>query len=110
MPGYASMIEYHTGKLLDRWKPESVFDLNSEMTQLLLAISSSILFGMSDLSLALEIGQMTHEWAQLNHDLGAAAFRSPDEFYPQYEHLLDFSEKLEERILKMIAHVEKWSS
>jgi len=106
LPGYAAVIEYHTREMLDRWTPQTVFDLNSEMTQLLLAISSSVLFGMSDLSLALEIGQMTHEWVQLNHDLGAAAFRSPDQFYPQYEHLIDFSEQLETRILKMIAHVE----
>jgi len=106
MPGYAAVIEYHTREMLDRWTPQTVYDLNSEMTQLLLGISSSILFGMSDLSLALETGQMTHEWVQLNHELGAAAFRSPDQFYPQYEHLLEFSEKLEARILKIIAHVE----
>jgi cytochrome P450 len=106
IPGYASMIEQHTQDMLDRWKPGRVFDLNEEMIQLLLRISSSMLFGMSDLALALEIGGMMDEWVKLNHDLGAAAFKSPDEFYPQYQHLLQYSEQLEERIREMISQIE----
>lgn len=106
IPGYGSMIEHHTREMLDRWKPGPVFDLNEEMIQLLLRISSSMLFGMSDLALALEIGGMMDEWVHLNHQLGAAAFESPDEFYPQYQHLLQFAEMLEEKIREMISHVE----
>ncbi|MDA0588451.1 MAG: cytochrome P450 [Planctomycetota bacterium] len=106
IPGYASMIEHHTQEMLDRWKPGRAFDLNEEMIQLLLRISSSMLFGMSDPKLALEIGGMMDEWVRLNHELGAAAFESPDEFYPQYQHLLQYSEQLEERIREMISQVE----
>jgi len=106
IPGYGPMIEHHARAMLDRWKPSRVIDLNQEMVQLLLRISSSMLFGMSDLSLAIEIGEMMDEWVHLNHQLGAAAFESPDEFYPQYQHLLQFSEQLEEKIREMIAHVE----
>lgn len=106
IPGYGPMIEYHTRQMLDRWKPGEVFDLNEEMIQLLLRISSSMLFGMSDIALALEIGAMMDQWVRLNHELGAAAFQSPDEFYPQYQHLIEFSEQLESRIRDMIAHVE----
>ncbi|MDA0284613.1 MAG: cytochrome P450 [Planctomycetota bacterium] len=104
IPGYAEMIKHHAHNMLDNWRPGRTLDISSEMTDLMLRISSSMLFGMVEPELAFEIGGMMQQWVKLNHEMGIAALVSEEDFYPRYQHLLLFAEKLEVRIRELISH------
>lgn len=103
IPGYVRMIGHHTQEMLRDWQPGQTRDISGEMISLMLKISSTMLFGMEDLELAFEIGEMMEYWVRLNHERGMSALISDEDFFPQYEHLLSFAEKLEKRVRKMIS-------
>ena len=102
IPGYTRMVEQHARQMLADWRPGQTRDLSREMTDLMLRITSSMLFGMDDDDLAFEIGHMMDQWVQLNHELGMAALISNDGFFPGYQNLLSFAELLEGRVREMI--------
>ena len=107
IPGYTNMIAHHVQEMLRDWHPGQTRDISSEMTGLMLRISSSMLFGMEEPDLAFKIGRMMERWVKLNQELGIAALVSRDDFYPQYQQLLKFADDLEDRIRELISSREK---
>lgn len=103
IPGYSEMIAHHAQDMLSQWEPGTTRDISKEMTGLMLRISSSMLFGMKEPELALEIGGMMERWIKMNQEIGIVALVPDEDFYPRYEEMLAFAEKLEERILAMIS-------
>jgi cytochrome P450 len=103
IPGYSQMIAHHAQDMLSDWQPGQTRDISKDMTGLMLRISSSMLFGMEEPELALEIGGMMERWIKMNQDIGIAALVHDAGFYPRYQEMLSFAEKLEERILAMIS-------
>lgn len=99
---YRETIETLTDQMLATWRPGTSIDLNAEMTVLMRKITSTILFGMDQLDLALEIGNMLDPWVEMNHQLGLAAILPQDNFMPDYDELLQLAEKLESRILELV--------
>lgn len=91
-----------TGAMLDGWQPGKTLDLATEMTTLARKITSTMLFGMDQMPIALEIGEMLDPWVELNHQLGLAALLPADDFMPRYEDLLSLAERLEARILDLV--------
>lgn len=103
IPGYSQMIANHAQDLLSDWQPGITRDISKDMTGLMLRISSSMLFGMKEPELALEIGGMMERWIKMNQEIGIVALVPDEDFYPRYQEMLTFAEKLEERILAMIS-------
>lgn len=103
IPGYSSMIAHHAQEMLSDWRPGQTRDISSELTGLMLRISSSMLFGMEEPELAFEIGRMMERWVELNQELGIAALVATDDFYPRYQQMLTFAEELEGRIRELIS-------
>ncbi len=99
---YRSGIETHIDQLIDAWQTESVVDVASEMTVLMRKVTSTILFGMDQLDLALEIGDMLDPWIEMNHQLGMAAILPKDDFMPGYERMLAHADALQAKILDLI--------
>lgn len=104
IPGYSQMIAHHAQDMLSDWQPGMTRDISKDMTGLMLRISSSMLFGMKEPELALEIGGMMERWIKMNQEIGIVALVPDEDFYPRYEEMLTFAEKLEERILAMISN------
>jgi cytochrome P450 len=73
------------------------------MTQYMLRVTSSILFGFDRPELAYEIGRRTERWVAMNHELGMGAFISDPEITSSYPRLLALAEDLETLIRSMIA-------
>jgi len=103
IPGYSQMIAHHAQDMLSSWQPGMTRDISKDMTGLMLRISSSMLFGMKEPELALEIGGMMERWIKMNQEIGIVALVPDEDFYPRYQEMLSFAEKLEERILAMIS-------
>ncbi len=103
IPGYTRMIAHHAQEMLSDWRPGQTRDIASDMTGLMLRISSSMLFGMDEPELAFEIGRMMERWVELNQELGIAALIATDDFYPRYQQMLTFAEELEGRIRELIS-------
>ena len=99
---YHDTITTHTDQMLADWKPGTTVDMAAEMTILMRKIISTILFGMDQLDLALEIGELLDEWVEMNHKLGLAAFIPQDNFAPEYERMLAKAEHLEGSILDLV--------
>lgn len=99
---YHDTITTITDHMLADWQAGSVTDMAAEMTVLMRKITSTILFGMDKLDLALEIGDMLDSWVEMNHQLGLAAFVPRDDFMPEYERMLRHAEQLEARIVDLV--------
>ena len=91
-----------TSQMLDDWRPGETRDIATEMTVLARKITSTMLFGMDQMQIALEIGEMLDPWVELNHQLGLAALLPTDDFMPRYDELLSLAKRLEERILDLV--------
>ena len=100
--GYTGMVRVLTSQLLEQWTIGEVRDIAAETTRLMLAITSSMLFGMQDLELAIETGEMVDEWARANHALGSAALVARSDAFEKYEALLGLSERIAARIRQMV--------
>lgn len=101
--GYRDVVTQLTDDMLSDWRVGQVRDLSADMTQLMLRVTSSILFGMKTPELAFELGEMIHHWVELNHETGAAAFASEGNAFDRYQELLDYSQQVESRVKDMIA-------
>lgn len=91
-----------TNKMLDDWRPGQTLDIANEMTVLARKITSTMLFGMDQMQIALEIGEMLDPWVELNHQLGLAALLPTEDFMPRYDDLLELAQRLEARILDLV--------
>lgn len=91
-----------TDEMLNAWQPGQTLDLADEMTVLMRKITSAILFGMDQMEIALEIGEMLDPWVEVNHQLSLGAFLPTEDFMPRYEGLLELAERLEARILDLV--------
>jgi len=89
-------------ELLGEWKPGQERDINRDMTEFMLRLTSSLLFGVDDPEVAYRLGRMIDHWVHLNHELGMGAFVSNREIAERYEGLLDFAREVEAEILGMI--------
>jgi cytochrome P450 len=73
------------------------------MTQYMLRVTSSVLFGFDVPELAYNIGTMIERWVGRNHELGMGAFVADQGITGAYEGLLKLAEELETQIVAMIA-------
>ncbi len=89
-------------ELLADWKPGQERDINRDMTEFMLRLTSSLLFGVDDPEVAYRLGRMIDHWVHLNHELGMGAFVSNREIAERYDGLLDFAKEVEAEILSMI--------
>lgn len=100
--GYVPVIRKLTQELIATWESGSVRDINRDMTDFMLRLTSTILFGIDDAELAYRIGRLIDRWVHLNHDLGMGAVIASEHVAHRYEELLEFSGKLEDEIKCMI--------
>jgi cytochrome P450 len=89
-------------QMLGDWQPDTVRNIFRDMTQYMLRVTSSILFGFDLPELAYEIGHMIERWVAMNHELGMGAFISDPGITSSYSRLLELAEALEAKILAMI--------
>lgn len=100
---YVPTIRKLTDEMLSEWKAGTERDINRDMTDFMLRLTSTILFGIEDAELAHRIGRMIDHWVHLNHELGMGAFIADSEIANRYGELLEFSGQLEGEIKSMIA-------
>ena len=62
--------------MLADWRPGQVRNIFADMTQFMLRVTSSMLFGFDRTDLAYSIGQKTERWVQLNHEMGIGSLRA----------------------------------
>jgi cytochrome P450 len=101
---YVPTIRLLTEEMLADWKPRTERDINRDMTDFMLRLTSTILFGIDDTELAYRVGHMIDNWVHLNHELGMGAYVANQEIAERYTELLDFAGKLEAEIKGMIQH------
>jgi len=99
---YTTTIQVLVEKMLDQWQPGQEIDLTREMTEYMLRLTSTILFGLDDAEMAFEIGHKIDHWVHLNHEIGMGAFVSDPNIANRYPELLDFAAGLETDIGGMI--------
>ena len=100
--GYLPAIRLHTEQMLADWQSGKERDISRDMTEFMLRLTSSILFGMDNPDLAYRIGRMIDHWVHLNHELGMGAFISSPEISGRYSELLEFAAELETQIGELI--------
>ncbi|MCA9024833.1 MAG: cytochrome P450 [Planctomycetaceae bacterium] len=100
--GYHDMVAQTSKEMLDTWQPGEVRDIDQDMTEYMLRLTCSILFGLDEPELALEIGKKTERWVALNHEIGPAAFIPNADLTERYEELLESAEELEKPIKEML--------
>ncbi|MEZ6073906.1 MAG: cytochrome P450 [Pirellulales bacterium] len=100
--GYVEPISRMIGDLLDGWAPGETRDLQDEMVRFMLRTTSSILFGFDQPDRTERIGQMTHDWVELSHEVGASAFGFDDVGYEDYDRLLALAGELESEIADLL--------
>ncbi|MEO0531938.1 MAG: cytochrome P450 [Planctomycetota bacterium] len=84
------------------WVDGKEFDFNQAMIRYMLRVTSRLLFGLDEPTLAYELGEQIAEWVTLNHELGIGALVSHPGFNAGYEGLLDYAEKLEANVMELI--------
>lgn len=100
--GYTDTIRILAEEMINGWQPGQEFDLNREMTEFMLRLTSTILFGLDDSELAYTIGRKIDHWVHLNHEMGMGAFVSDPDISSRYPELLEFSRGLEAEIAGLI--------
>lgn len=103
LPGYHDIICRLTSDLLAGWKTDAACDLNSEMVQFMLRMTSALLFGMDDPAFAERLGRLIDRWTHRNHEIGMGALVSAPQFSQGYDGLLQQAEELEQSIREMFA-------
>ncbi len=100
---YVPTIRLLSEQMLDDWRVGTERDIARDMTEFMLRLTSSILFGVESPEMAYRIGRMTDHWVHMNHELGMGAFVADPELARRYSELLDFAGVLEGEIKEMIA-------
>ena len=88
--------------LAREWRPGQVRNIFADMTQFMLRVTSSILFGFDRTDLAYSIGQKTERWVQLNHEMGIGSLLPAARDAAGYERLLAQARELEQEIVRMV--------
>ncbi|MCH8829025.1 MAG: cytochrome P450 [Planctomycetes bacterium] len=99
---YHDSIAQMAEEMLDRWVVGEIFDVNTEMTQYMLRVTSGILFGVDVSEMAYSLGEKIDRWVHLNHVTGMGAFVSHPSFHDNYDRLLSLAEELESGIQELI--------
>lgn len=99
---YVPTIQKLTEEMVAEWQPGTERDINRDMTDFMLRLTSTILFGIDDAEMALRIGHMIDHWVHLNHELGMGAFVANQDIANRYDELLEFAGKLETEVKGMI--------
>lgn len=100
--GYLPAIRLHVEHMLADWQTGKERDISRDMTEFMLRLTSSLLFGMDNPDLAYRIGRMIDHWVHLNHEIGMGAFISSPEISARYGDLLEFAGELEAEIAELI--------
>lgn len=100
--GYHDTIAEVADEMLSTWRPGEVRDLNADMTQYMLRLTSRLLFGVDEPELADRIGELTERWVQWNHRLGPAALTSNPALTAHYDELLHAAEELEAGLQELL--------
>ena len=103
LPGYHTTICNLTEDLLSNWKTGDERDLNSEMVQFMLRMTSALLFGLDDATFANQLGYMIDRWVHQNHEVGMGALVSASQFNQKYDDLLNMADELEQSIQQLFA-------
>jgi len=103
LPDYHSVICDLTTDLMSDWVTGQQRDLNCEMVDFMVRMTSALLFGIDDAHDALELGSMIDRWVRQNHEVGIGALVSAPQFPDSYEKLLADAEKLESSVQELIA-------
>ncbi|MBX3436695.1 MAG: cytochrome P450 [Planctomycetaceae bacterium] len=104
----AAISEYHdavttlAAEMLDSWRPGETRDINVDMTDYMLRLTSCILFGFDEQDLAHRVGVLTDRWVALNHSIGPAAFIPDADLTYRYDELLAAAEELETALKDML--------
>lgn len=101
--GYIPTIAHQCESMLAEWKPSQERDIARDMTEFMLRVTGTILFGMDNPELAYRIGRMIDHWVHLNHEVGIGAFISRPELVTRYDELLEFAGHLEAEILELLS-------
>ena len=99
--GYHELMVGNTATLLEQWRPGQRYDIYAEMRMLSLRIASAVLFS-HDPAEALPIGRLINEWLSRNFSRAVLGFPVDLPGTP-YRGLLRLAERIEQRILVMIA-------
>lgn len=99
---YVPTIRHEVETMLADWVPGTERDICRDMTDFMLRLTSSILFGIDQPEVAYKIGHMIDEWVHLNHEIGMGAFIADPRISSRYEDLLAYAKKLEVEIQNMI--------
>jgi cytochrome P450 len=100
--GYLPTIRLQCEQMLAEWRTGTERDIARDMTEFMLRVTGSILFGMDDPELAYRIGRMIDHWVHLNHEVGIGAFVSRPEIVARYDELLAFAGRLEAEIADLL--------
>lgn len=103
LPGYHNVICKLTSELLDQWQSQTTADLNAEMVQFMLRMTSALLFGMDDAAFAEQLGRLIDRWIHRNHEIGMGALVSAPQFAQGYDSLLQQADELEQSIRELFA-------
>lgn len=103
LPTYHKVICKLSGELTDSWQVGSDCDLNAEMVQFMLRMTSALLFGLDDAEFALKLGGLIDLWIHRNHKIGMGALVSAPQFAEGYQGLLSQAEELEQSVHEMFA-------
>lgn len=101
--GYVPTIQRLTEEMVNEWRPGRERDINRDMTDFMLRLTSTILFGIDNPEMAYRIGHMIDRWVHMNHELGMGAFVADQGIANRYSELLEFAGRLETEIKGMIA-------
>lgn len=99
---YVPTIRAEVESMLAGWVPGTQRDISRDMTDFMLRLTSSILFGIDRPEVAYKIGRMIDHWVHLNHELGMGAFVAELAIANRYDELLAEARELENEILDMI--------
>ena len=99
---YVPTIRNEVESMLADWVPGTERDISRDMTDFMLRLTSSILFGLDQPEVAYKIGHMIDRWVHLNHELGMGAFVSDPSIANRYDELLSYASELESEIVSMI--------
>lgn len=101
LPSYHPTICRLTEELIADWQTGDVKDLNSQMVQFMLRMTSALLFGLDEPAFASRLGSMIDRWVHRNHEVGMGALVSSAEFHEKYDELLEMAQELEQAIQQM---------
>ena len=99
---YVPSIQHEVETMLADWVPGTERDICRDMTDFMLRLTSTILFGIDQPEVAYKIGHMIDEWVHLNHEIGMGAFVADPKIANRYHDLLAYGGKLEAEIQNLV--------